>query len=176
MRIIIVGAGPAGLVLAHALRRSLGPVLAAVSSSAGTMPELEVLLLERRPESDLSVPKPTGAGLGLWPHSVRVLDQLGEVVEGEEGVEGGEEGMEAHRGGDRGGKSAAKMVNAVKMTMLQEAREQVPRMRRSVRLDGQGNVVLEMALWDVLEEKYALCLCRRGRFSSPAPMEERDRG
>ncbi|KAK3346137.1 hypothetical protein B0T25DRAFT_270029 [Lasiosphaeria hispida] len=58
MRVIIVGAGPAGLVLAHALLR------------AGID---DFVVLERRSD----VVEASGAGLGLWPHSVRVLDQLG---------------------------------------------------------------------------------------------------
>lgn len=58
MRIIIVGAGPVGLMFAHTLLR------------AGIT---DFLLLER--SSD--VVKPSGAGLGLWPQNVRVFDQLG---------------------------------------------------------------------------------------------------
>jgi hypothetical protein len=55
-RAIIVGAGPAGLAVAHCL------------SAAG----VDFTILERRK----NIVEETGASLGLWPHSVRVLDQL----------------------------------------------------------------------------------------------------
>jgi 2-polyprenyl-6-methoxyphenol hydroxylase-like FAD-dependent oxidoreductase len=58
MRMIIVGAGPAGLFLAHALTR-LGMT--------------DFVILEKRQSLD----EESGNGLGLWPQSVRVLDQLG---------------------------------------------------------------------------------------------------
>ncbi|KAH8657759.1 hypothetical protein BX600DRAFT_499833 [Xylariales sp. PMI_506] len=58
MRIVIIGAGPAGLVMAHCLLR------------AGID---DFVILERRK----AVVESSGAGLGLWPHSVRVMDQLG---------------------------------------------------------------------------------------------------
>ncbi|CAI4213653.1 unnamed protein product [Parascedosporium putredinis] len=58
MRVIIIGAGPAGLALGHAL------------TQAGID---DFVILERRQK----VVEATGAGLGLWPHAVRILDQLG---------------------------------------------------------------------------------------------------
>jgi 2-polyprenyl-6-methoxyphenol hydroxylase-like FAD-dependent oxidoreductase len=57
MRAIIVGSGPAGLTMAHALRK------------AGIT---DFVVLERRP-NPVEV---SGASLGLWPQAVRVLDQL----------------------------------------------------------------------------------------------------
>jgi hypothetical protein len=56
-RVIIVGGGPAGLCLAHAL------------AGAG----IDYVLLERRD----TVVQRSGLGLALWPHGVRILDQLG---------------------------------------------------------------------------------------------------
>jgi hypothetical protein len=53
----IVGGGPAGLSQAHAL--------------AGT--GIDYVLLERRD----TVVQSSGLGLALWPHAVRILDQLG---------------------------------------------------------------------------------------------------
>ncbi|KPM41030.1 hypothetical protein AK830_g5544 [Neonectria ditissima] len=61
-RVIIVGGGPVGLCLAHSL------------SLAG----IDYVLLESR---DTIVEK-TGLGLALWPHGVRILDQLGLLEEG----------------------------------------------------------------------------------------------
>jgi 2-polyprenyl-6-methoxyphenol hydroxylase-like FAD-dependent oxidoreductase len=58
MRIIIAGAGPAGLVLAHALL--------AVGLD-------DFVVLERRED----VVETRGAVLGFWPHGLRILDQLG---------------------------------------------------------------------------------------------------
>lgn len=58
MRIIITGAGPAGLAMGHCLLR------------AGID---DFVILERRE----TVIEATGAGLGLWPHSIRIMDQLG---------------------------------------------------------------------------------------------------
>jgi 2-polyprenyl-6-methoxyphenol hydroxylase-like FAD-dependent oxidoreductase len=58
MRIIIVGAGPAGLILAHCLLK------AGVDN---------IVLLERR-ESAL---ERSGAGLVMWSHNMRIMDQLG---------------------------------------------------------------------------------------------------
>jgi 2-polyprenyl-6-methoxyphenol hydroxylase-like FAD-dependent oxidoreductase len=58
MRIIIVGAGPGGLILGHMLQK------------AGLY---DYVILERREQ----IVELTGAGLGLWPHSFRILDQLG---------------------------------------------------------------------------------------------------
>jgi 2-polyprenyl-6-methoxyphenol hydroxylase-like FAD-dependent oxidoreductase len=57
MRIIIAGGGPAGLVLGHALSKA----------------SIDFVILEKRYE----LIEASGAALGLWPHSVRVLDQLG---------------------------------------------------------------------------------------------------
>ncbi|KAK7418276.1 hypothetical protein QQX98_004061 [Neonectria punicea] len=61
-RVVIVGGGPVGLCLAHSL------------SLAG----IDYILLESR---DTVVEK-TGLGLALWPHGVRILDQLGLLEEG----------------------------------------------------------------------------------------------
>lgn len=97
MRVIIVGAGPAGLALAHMLP------LAGID---------DFVVLERRAD----VIEPSGAGVGLWPHNVRVLDQLGNGV-------------------------------------LEEARTLVPKMKRSLRLEGTGRLVLENDLFDQIEEK-----------------------
>ncbi|KIN06862.1 hypothetical protein OIDMADRAFT_110104 [Oidiodendron maius Zn] len=63
-RVVIVGGGPVGLCLAHAL------------SHAG----IEYVLLERRD----SVVEESGFGLALWPHGVRILDQLGLLEEARE--------------------------------------------------------------------------------------------
>ncbi|TLD09782.1 hypothetical protein PspLS_11592 [Pyricularia sp. CBS 133598] len=56
-RVIVIGAGPVGLMACHALSR------------AG----IDHLLLEKRPKLD----KEAGTSIGMWPHNVRVLDQLG---------------------------------------------------------------------------------------------------
>ena len=61
-RAVIVGGGPVGLCLAHTL------------SLAG----IDHVLLERR---DTVIEK-SGFGLALWPHGVRILDQLGLLEEG----------------------------------------------------------------------------------------------
>jgi len=58
MKVIIVGAGPAGLITAHTLLK------------VGIE---DIVILERRDEPV----EPSGAALGLWPHCVRILDQLG---------------------------------------------------------------------------------------------------
>jgi 2-polyprenyl-6-methoxyphenol hydroxylase-like FAD-dependent oxidoreductase len=58
---IIVGGGPTGLCLAHAL------------SLAG----IDYVLLERRGE----LVEKTGFALALWPQSIRILDQLGLLEE-----------------------------------------------------------------------------------------------
>ena len=54
---IIVGAGPAGLVLAHALQAS----------------GIDFVLVEQRAQ----VPPSTAFGLFLWPHIMRIFHQLG---------------------------------------------------------------------------------------------------
>lgn len=56
-RAIIVGGGPVGLLMAHALNH------------AG----LDWTILER----EAQIPNPSGASVCLWPHSSRLLDQLG---------------------------------------------------------------------------------------------------
>lgn len=56
-RAIIVGGGPVGLGMAHALNH------------AG----IDWVILER----DTQIPSPSGASVALWPQSVRILDQLG---------------------------------------------------------------------------------------------------
>ncbi|CAK7201566.1 hypothetical protein SEUCBS139899_004272 [Sporothrix eucalyptigena] len=63
-RAIIVGGGPVGLCLAHAF----------------TLAGIDYVLLERR-ETPV---EPSGFGLALWPHGVRILDQLGLLEEGRE--------------------------------------------------------------------------------------------
>jgi 2-polyprenyl-6-methoxyphenol hydroxylase-like FAD-dependent oxidoreductase len=62
MRVIIVGSGPAGLSLAHCLLK------------AG-IDDFVVLEQRSNPVDEL------GTGLGLWPHTVRILDQLGLLEE-----------------------------------------------------------------------------------------------
>ena len=56
-RVVIVGAGPVALVAALAL------------SKAG----IDFVVLERRDALDLDA----GASMAMWPHNVRLLDQLG---------------------------------------------------------------------------------------------------
>jgi 2-polyprenyl-6-methoxyphenol hydroxylase-like FAD-dependent oxidoreductase len=56
-RAIIIGGGPVGLALANGLDR------------AG----LDFLLVERHP----TIVSESGAAIMLWPHNVRVFDQLG---------------------------------------------------------------------------------------------------
>ena len=56
-RVIIVGAGPARLTLAHSL------------SLAG----IEYVLIDRRHGNSAQV----GSGLGIYPHCARLLDQFG---------------------------------------------------------------------------------------------------
>ena len=97
MRIIIVGAGPAGLVLAHAL------VLAGID---------DFVVIERRK----AVVEASGACLGLWPHSVRVFDQLGNGL-------------------------------------LASARQMAPKMKRSVRLGKDSELLLTVDLFKQVEEK-----------------------
>jgi len=58
MRVIIIGSGPAGLGFAHCLLK------------AGID---DFVILEQRPNPADRL----GAALGLWPHAVRILDQLG---------------------------------------------------------------------------------------------------
>ena len=57
MRAIIVGSGPGGLVMGHCFLQ------------AGID---DFVILESRPHPE----EQNGAGLGLWPHSFRILDQL----------------------------------------------------------------------------------------------------
>lgn len=63
-RAIIVGGGPVGLCLAHALSHA----------------HIDYVLLERRE----NIGEETGFGIALWPHGVRILDQLGLLEEGRE--------------------------------------------------------------------------------------------
>lgn len=56
-RVIIAGGGPVGLLMAHALNH------------AG----IDWTILEREPQ----IPSPSGASVCIWPHSIRLLDQLG---------------------------------------------------------------------------------------------------
>ncbi|KFY11406.1 hypothetical protein V492_04487 [Pseudogymnoascus sp. VKM F-4246] len=60
-RAIIVGGGPVGLCLAHALSHA----------------QIDYVLLERRE----NIVEETGFGIALWPHGVRILDQLGLLQE-----------------------------------------------------------------------------------------------
>jgi 2-polyprenyl-6-methoxyphenol hydroxylase-like FAD-dependent oxidoreductase len=60
-RAVIVGGGPVGLAAGHALAK------------AG----IDFVILERRSSLDTDA----GASLALWPHNVRVLDQLGLLEE-----------------------------------------------------------------------------------------------
>jgi 2-polyprenyl-6-methoxyphenol hydroxylase-like FAD-dependent oxidoreductase len=62
-RVIIVGGGPVALTAAHAL------------DQAG----IDYVLLERRPALDTE----SGASVAVWPHNVRLLDQLGLLEEAE---------------------------------------------------------------------------------------------
>jgi 2-polyprenyl-6-methoxyphenol hydroxylase-like FAD-dependent oxidoreductase len=55
-RAVIVGAGPVGLITAHCLCAA----------------KIDFVVLERRK----SIPEESGAGIGLWPQGVRLLDQL----------------------------------------------------------------------------------------------------
>ncbi|PKS05449.1 hypothetical protein jhhlp_008825 [Lomentospora prolificans] len=98
MRVIIIGAGPTGLVLAHAL------IKAGID---------DFVLLERREQ----VVDESGAGLGLWPQGVRILDQLGNG-------------------------------------MFEEAEQIVPKMKRSVRLGNEGDLVLSTDLFAHIEENH----------------------
>jgi 2-polyprenyl-6-methoxyphenol hydroxylase-like FAD-dependent oxidoreductase len=61
-RVVIVGGGPVGLCLAHTL------------SLAG----IDYVLLEQRE----TVIEKSGFAVALWPHGVRILDQLGMLEEG----------------------------------------------------------------------------------------------
>jgi 2-polyprenyl-6-methoxyphenol hydroxylase-like FAD-dependent oxidoreductase len=64
MRIIIIGSGPAGLTTAHCLL-------------AAGLPFSDLTVLERRPDPlDHG-----GAGIALYPSSLRVMDQLGILEE-----------------------------------------------------------------------------------------------
>lgn len=60
-RAIIVGGGPVGLFLGHALSRA----------------NIDYIILERRD----NIVEDTGFGLALWPHGMRILDQLGMLEE-----------------------------------------------------------------------------------------------
>ncbi|KAL1890881.1 hypothetical protein Sste5346_008022 [Sporothrix stenoceras] len=61
-RAVIVGGGPVGLCLAHAF----------------TLANIDYVLLEKR---DTPV-EPSGFSVTLWSHTVRILDQLGLLQEG----------------------------------------------------------------------------------------------
>lgn len=63
-RAIVVGGGPVALVAAHAL------------AQAG----IDYVVLERRKELDVD----SGASVAVWPHNVRLLDQLGLLEEAEQ--------------------------------------------------------------------------------------------
>jgi 2-polyprenyl-6-methoxyphenol hydroxylase-like FAD-dependent oxidoreductase len=60
-RVIVVGGGPVALTAAHAL------------SQAG----IDYVVLERRKALD----QDSGASVAVWPHNVRLLDQLGLLEE-----------------------------------------------------------------------------------------------
>jgi 2-polyprenyl-6-methoxyphenol hydroxylase-like FAD-dependent oxidoreductase len=55
-RVIIVGGGVAGLAMAHALHRA----------------KIDYIVLEKRQE----IVETSGAGIGMWPQGVRILDQF----------------------------------------------------------------------------------------------------
>lgn len=63
-RVVVVGGGPVALMAAHALDR------------AG----IDYVVLERRTELDTD----SGASVALWPHNVRLLDQLDLLEEARE--------------------------------------------------------------------------------------------
>lgn len=54
---IIIGGGPVGLYLAHALQAS----------------DIDYVLFEQRP----TIPPPTAFGILLWPHVMRLFHQVG---------------------------------------------------------------------------------------------------
>ena len=54
--VIIVGGGPVGLVAAHMLFKA----------------DIDFIVLEKH---HTVTPEP-GSGIGLWPHTIRILDQL----------------------------------------------------------------------------------------------------
>jgi 2-polyprenyl-6-methoxyphenol hydroxylase-like FAD-dependent oxidoreductase len=56
-RAIIVGGGPVGMIMAHAL----------------TLAKIDFLLVEKRDE----ISTWTGAGLGMWSQGMRILHQMG---------------------------------------------------------------------------------------------------
>ena len=56
-RVIIVGAGVTGLVLANILQRA----------------RIDFVILEAHPE----VVRPEGSSFGIWPNAARILDQIG---------------------------------------------------------------------------------------------------
>ncbi|KAK4211287.1 hypothetical protein QBC37DRAFT_14535 [Rhypophila decipiens] len=70
LRIIIIGAGPTGLLLAHIFSQLQGKVEAGI----------EFIVLERRSREEIARPE-HGAALVIWPHTMRVMDQLG-LLEG----------------------------------------------------------------------------------------------
>lgn len=72
-RAIIVGAGPIGLMASH------------IFSQAG----IDFIVLERR---EKIVPE-HGAGIVAWPHTLRIMDQLGLL----DGLRGSGESMDAVR-------------------------------------------------------------------------------
>ncbi|KAM7183987.1 hypothetical protein V8F33_013258 [Rhypophila sp. PSN 637] len=74
LRIIIIGAGPTGLLLAHIFSQLQGKVEAGI----------EFIVLERRSWEEIARPE-HGAALVIWPHTMRVLDQLG-LLEGARGI------------------------------------------------------------------------------------------
>lgn len=56
-RVIIVGGGPAGLAFAQTLRCA----------------DIDFLVVEKRTE----IVYASGNGIGIWPHTHRILDQIG---------------------------------------------------------------------------------------------------
>ena len=64
-RAIIIGAGPIGLVASH------------IFSQVG----IDFIVLERR----VSIVPEHGAGIAVWPHTLRIMDQLG-LLDGLRGI------------------------------------------------------------------------------------------
>jgi len=62
-KVIIIGGGPVGMYLAHALQQT----------------GIDYVLCEKRD----AIPPPTAFGLFLWPHGMRLLHQIGLIDQAE---------------------------------------------------------------------------------------------